>query len=155
VRRDVYEALGGFTAEVRCSEDTDLFLRAAASGPCLVLSGVPLVAHVNGPGDRLTAQFSQVLAGYVFLRRQEDAGIYPDAPGGDRLKDAMLAKCAAHTVLAAFAAGRADTAYRLYMGSLGYLWRAGNWHWLVRLPFVPLLAFLRPSSYKMRWTVSD
>lgn len=155
VRRDIYQALGGFTTEVRCSEDSDLFLRAAACGSCIVLSDVSLVAHIQGAGDRLTAQFSQVLAGYEFMLRQEEDGVYPDAPGGKRLKDVMLAKCTAHTVLAAFAAGRGAIAYRLYTAGLPRLWRAGNWHWLIRLPFVPLLAFLRPSSYRMRWTASD
>ena len=151
MRRDVYEALGGFTTEVFCSEDADLFMRAAASGLCLVLSGVPLVAHVDEPGERLTGHFSKVLAGYEFLLRQEGEGAYPAAPGGQWLKDSMLAKSVAHTVLSAFASGHSGIAYRLYVGGLPYLWRAGNWHWLIRLPLVPLLAFLRPSSYRMRW----
>lgn len=154
IRRDVYEALGGFTTEVRCSEDTDLFLRAAGSGPCFVLSGAPLVAHVDGPAERLTGHFPAVLAGYEFLLAREDDRLYPDAVNGTRLKDSMLAQCAAHTVLAAFAAGHVKVAYRLYLHSLPRLLRARNWHWLIRLPLVPLLAFLRPSNYRMRWTAS-
>jgi hypothetical protein len=155
VRRDVFEAIGGFTTEVRCSEDTDFFLRTAAAGPCVVVSGVPLVAHVDGPGERLTDHFPGVLAGYRFMLSQQAAGRYPDASGGKWLKDVMLAKCAAHTILTAFASGHPATAFRLYLDSFSYLWRARNWHWLIRLPLVPLLAFLRPSRYKMRWTTPD
>ena len=154
IRRDVYEALGGFTDDVRCSEDTDLFLRAAASGPCFVLSGPPLVGHVAGSQDRLTGRFSSVLAGYEFMLARDAGNHYPTRPDAARLKDKVLAQCTAHTVLAAFAAGHVGTAYGLYLRGLPRLARASNWHWLIRLPLVPLLAVLRPSSYAMRWSAT-
>lgn len=154
IRRDVHEALGGFTGDVRCSEDTDLFLRAANSGPCFVLSGPPLVGHVQGSQDRLTGRFSSVLAGYEFMVARDTHSHYPNHPAARRLKDQVLAQCVAHTVLAAFAAGRIGVAYRLYLQGVPRLWRARNSHWLIRLPLVPLLALLRPSSYAMRWTAT-
>lgn len=155
IRRDVYERLDGFTNHVRCSEDTDLFLRAAISGPCFVLSGPPLVAHVAGKGDRLTSSFSSVLSGYEFMLSQEARGQYPDSKTRPGLRDQVLAKCTAHTVLAAFATGHIKAAYGLYLRGVPRLFRVGNWHWLIRLPLVPLLVFLRPSSYSIRWTATD
>ena len=154
VRADVYRDLAGFTDEVRCSEDTDLFLRAADAGPCMVLSGTPLVAHVTGHGERLTGSFRTVLAGYEYMLRRESEGLYPEGPQSRRAKHEMLAKCAIHTALSAFAAGHVGTAYGLYLQSVPRLVRAGNWHWLLRVPLVPVLAILRPSSYSMRWTAA-
>ena len=154
VRRDVFESLGGFTSAVTCSEDTDLFLRAAAAGPCLVLSGAPLVAHVQGDGERLTGSFGAVLKGFEFMQDRDRAGQYPEAKSPGALKDRMLAQCAVHTALGAFAAGRVGVAYRLYLQNLPRMVRSGYWRWLVRLPLVPVLALLRPASYRMRWTTA-
>ncbi len=151
VRRDVFERLGGFTRDVTCSEDTDLFMRAADAGPCLVLSGAPLVAHVQGEGERLTGSFPAVLRGFEFMLDQDRAGYYPDPKTSGALKDRMLAQCAVHTALGAFAAGRVGTAYRLYLQNLPRMVRSGYWRWLLRLPLVPALALLRPASYRMRW----
>lgn len=152
VRRAVFEALGGFTEDVRCSEDTDLFLRAAAMGPCHILAGAPLVAHVAGAADRLTGNFASVRAGYEFMDARERAQGYPDSASGPALKDRVLAQCAAHTVLAAFASGHVRAAYGLYLRGLPRLVRGRNWHWALRLPLLPLLALLRPSSFAVRWS---
>ena len=154
IRHDVYDSLGGFTEAARCSEDTDLFLRAAASGPCMVLTGRPLVmvVHAAGAGGRLTGRVGPVLEGLRFLRAQDRAGRYPEAPTASGLRDRMLAKCASHTIRMAHAAGHAGIAYRLYLENLPRLWRARNWHWLIRLPLLPLLSRLRPASYGSEFT---
>ena len=150
IRRDVFKALGGFTAQVRCSEDTDLFLRAA-NLPCLVITGLPLVAHVQGHGDRLTGNFAQVADGLAFLLARDRAGLYPGVASEAGPKARMLAKSVVHTICAAFRAGRPGTAYRLYLCHLRLLLRARDWRWLVRLPLYPLLHLLRPGNYPMRW----
>lgn len=144
IRRDLFDGLGGFASEIRCSEDTDLFLRAADQ-PCVVVAGAPLVAHVQGGADRLTGNFPSVAQGLEFLLAR--AAAYP-APGP--LRRRMLAKSVTHTIRTAFGAGRARAAYGLYLRNLPLLLRAGAWHWLIRLPAYPLLHRLRPASYPMR-----
>ena len=151
VRADVFAGLGGYATDIRCSEDTDLFLRAAAAGRCLVLGGRPLVVHHVGRGDSLTSNFPSVLEGFERMLRAEGEGRYPCLPGASVAKARFLGKCAAHTIREAFGAGHPAEGYRLLWRHAGLLVRAQSWHWLMRLPIFPLLSLIRPQSYPMRW----
>jgi hypothetical protein len=148
VRRDVLMALGGFTGETRCAEDTDLFLRAARAGRCALLRGGPFVAVEEGRADNLTGSFGRVRDGAAFVMARAAAGAYPEAPGGRPFRSRLLAKVAANAIILAFASGRPLVAYRLLATHAALLARGREWRWLVRLPFFPLLALVRPASYR-------
>lgn len=151
IRRDVFQAIGGFTADTRWSEDTDFFLRAADKGPCAVADGRPLVAHIVGQPDNLSSGFVGVRFGMDYLLKQDRAGVYPDAPTAAWLRPALLAKSVAYTALMAFSSGQPGAAYSIIFGNLGLLIKGRNWHWLLRLPVLPLLALLKPRSFVFRW----
>ena len=151
IRRDVFRALGGFTTAIRCAEDTDLFLRAARSGPCAVVLGTPLVAHELGRADNLTAGWARVRDGARHILKRNAEGAYPEAPGGRPLKDRLLAKVVANAVLVGFAAGHPGAAYGMLVRHAGRLVAGREWHWLARLPLMPLLSSLKPASFRMRW----
>ncbi len=151
IHRRVLEALGGFAEAAETSEDTDLFLRAARMGPCILVTGKPLVAHELERGDNLTSNFSRVQNGLRFLMAEYRSGRYPEPDGGPLLRDQVLAKSVAHAALVGFATGHPGGAYALLFRYGRQLQRGGQWHWLVRLPFLPLLAYLKPSSYRFRW----
>lgn len=152
--REVFDTVGGFR-RVASSEDTDMFMRAAQLGPCRLVIGPPLVAHELGRGDNISAFYSRIEKGFRFILRENERGAYPQAPGGAALKRRMLDKIIVHTILMAFASGRPREAYRLMFRHGGTLMRAGDWHWLVRLPILPALAWLKPASFTMRWHPRD
>jgi hypothetical protein len=152
VRRDLFEALGGFTTETRCSEDLDLFLRAAQhSGPhgggCALVAGTPQVAVTTGRGDSLAGNFPYLRAGLQYLLAQDRRGAYPDPAGP---KAGFLAKVVAYTIRIGFATGYPMQAYALYLRHFPLLVAGRNWHWLARLPATPLLSLLRPASFPFR-----
>lgn len=146
IRRDVFTDIGGFVTDIRCSEDTDLFLRASSRGSCVVLDGAPFVAHVVGRNDHLTGDFEQVATGFDHLQRARARGEYSEGASPGAL-DRFFAQCAVHTIRAAFAAGNTVEAYRMMSRNAGLLVRARNWHWIARLPVYPLLGRLKPSSF--------
>jgi hypothetical protein len=109
-----------------------------------------MVAHVMGRPDNLSGDFRAMRRGLDFLLAQDRADAYPEGPTGPPLKDGVLAKSVAHTVLQAFAAGEIASAYGLLLLHGRILRRGRNWHWLLRLPMLPLLAALKPSSFVVR-----
>ena len=149
VRADVFAALGGFTGAVRCSEDTDLFLRADRSGPCLLVRAPLMMAHATG-GESLTGNAGCVADGFRHLLAQERAGRYPGGPGGDPARVAFLAGSAVYAARVAFATGHPGLAYRLALRHAGLILRGGKGRWLPRLWLTPLLALVRPRSYPFR-----
>jgi hypothetical protein len=149
VRADVFAALGGFTGKVRCSEDTDLFLRADRAGPCLLVRAPLMMVHAVG-GDSLTGDAPCVARGLGFMLAAERAGRYPGGRGSDPLRTALLAGSAVYAARVAFAAGHPGLAYRLALRHAGLILRGGKSRWLPRLLLTPLLALVRPRSYPFR-----
>jgi glycosyltransferase involved in cell wall biosynthesis len=150
VRADVFAALGGFTGAVRCSEDTDLFLRADRSGPCLLVRAPLMMAHATGGGDSLTGDAPCVARGFRFMLAAERAGRYPGGRGSDPLRTALLAGSAVYAARVAFAAGHPGLAYALALRHAGLILKGGRGRWLPRLLLTPLLALVRPRSYPFR-----
>lgn len=150
IRRDVFAALGGFTERVRCSEDTDLFLRADRAGPCVLVHRPALVRYAIAGEGSLTANAPCVIEGFDYMLGQEAAGRYPGGREGDPRRTALLAGSAVYTVRVAFATGHAGAAYRLLFRHLGLMRRGGRRRWIPRLLMTPLLALLRPRSYPFR-----
>lgn len=148
MRRDVFDGLGRFTEEVRCSEDTDLFLRANGSGAVLCLTGSWLVAHRIGEEDSLSGNAPAVAEGFDFLCAAETAGRYGTAsPAHGK----FLAEAAVYTARIAFAEGHLALAYRVLARQWGRIRSGDQGRWLWRLTLTPVLSLLRPASFPMRW----
>jgi glycosyltransferase involved in cell wall biosynthesis len=152
IEKRLFEELGGFTNEVLCSEDSDLFLRSNSLASCMTVNGPPLVAHLVDRGDHLTGNVRNIYRGLDFMLSRERAGYYPQNPPTTNFREQFLANAVAYAVLAAFANGDFTSAYRLYFVHLRRLAAGRNWHWLLRLPFMPLLGIIKPISYHVRWS---
>lgn len=151
-RRTVFQDLGGFTPEVRHSEDTDLFYRAGDRGPVAVIAApvmmgyrlsTPGAASLTNSGDSVRNMRTK------FLLDRNRAGFYP----GSAQKRAMaLSRTVAYTVRGYFGKGYVAPAYRVWWQGIGVLAAAGQWGALIKLPLTPLLHYLRPRRYPFRWT---
>lgn len=150
MRRDVFLDRGGFTERVRCSEDTDLFLRADPAGPCILVRGRMMMGYALGGGDSLTGDFPCVARGFDYMLEQERSGGYPGGRDADPARTWLLAGSAVHTVRLGFALGHPRAAYRLLVCHAALIRRGGRSRWLARLVLTPLLAQVRPRSYPFR-----
>ena len=150
MRRQIFERLDGFAPELRCSEDSDLFLRADGMGPCLVLTGAGLVGRQVGHDDALTASPPALAAGFRGMIRRERGGVYPKGRGGDPARVRFLAGAAVYTIRGAFAHGAPGLGYRVLLRHLPLILRGGQGRWIARLALTPVLSLLRPRSYSFR-----
>jgi glycosyltransferase involved in cell wall biosynthesis len=81
LRRDVFEAAGGFRDSLRNSEDWDLWIRVAPGRP-LAVADRPLVAYRTWPGSKsrsavnMERAWDDITSTYAHLARE--AGVTPD-----------------------------------------------------------------------------
>jgi len=151
ISRKAFALVGGFNPNLRCAEDTDLFLRLFTPHQCLVITSPDMVAIETGGGTTLTSDFRGVNEGLQFLLQQDKSGRYPDSPIDNKKRRVFLAGSTAYTILKAFASGNIGAAYMLYVRHFGTLVKGKNWHWLLRLPILPLLHLIRPNNFSFRW----
>jgi hypothetical protein len=145
IRRESFIELGGFELELKCAEDTDLFLRVAGStafigGPILV--GLRRSGHVS-----LTANIIEVKKGFEWMKSRLVSDTYQG-----RVEDvrSFVSGSCAYSIRAAFAAGFISIAYRLYFSNLILLFNIRTRKYLVRLPLTPLLHLIKPQAYPFR-----
>jgi GT2 family glycosyltransferase len=136
MRRDVFTALAGFCTEVRNAEDSDLILRGARFGPCVVLTGRPLVAHAKGADDALTANLEGGLRGLEFCIARNRAGRYPQTAVNPVR---IFAWSAITLIRKAFQTGDLRCAYGLLARYAWLICRGGAARKLVRLVLTPAL----------------
>jgi GT2 family glycosyltransferase len=151
ISRDAFLALGGFPVAFRCSEDSDLFLRADATCACVVVDAPALVAHHIDGGDSLSGNAPCVVEGFGRMLAHERAGEYPGGAGASPARIWFLAKSAVYAVRIAFAAGRPGLAYATLLRHVPLILRGGQGRWLWRLLLTPALGCVRPRSYAFRW----
>lgn len=146
IRKQTFDRLGGFPPELRCMEDTDLFLRVG--GGVMVVSRPVLAALRRSGHDSLSGNAAEVEKGFRWLFSKEKSGRYAGPPSDRRN---FLAGSCAYAIRTAFAAGNLARAYRLYLGNLRLLFSPRTRKHLVRLPLTPLLHFYDPTAYPFRW----
>ncbi len=151
ISRDAFLALGGFPVSFRCSEDSDLFLRADATCACVVVDAPALVAHHVDGADSLSGNAPCVVEGFERMLAHERAGEYPGGAGASPARIWFLAKSAVYAVRIAFAVGRPGLAYATLLRHVGLILRGGQVRWLWRLLLTPVLGCVRPRSYAFRW----
>lgn len=145
IRRDEFERLGGFPADLRCSEDSDLFLRVA--GETLVIAAPVLVGLRRAGQESLTGNVRNVLAGVDWLLEHDSGSRYAGTATDRR---SFMAGAAAYGIRVAFAGGYPGLAYRRYLASLARLADAHTRGHLLRLPLTPLLHLLKPAVHPFR-----
>lgn len=145
IRRAAFAAEGGFSPELRCSEDTDLFLRMG--GGAALLSGPRLVALRRSGHESLSGNAAEVARGFEWMLAANTTGRYP---GPAAARGGFLAGSCAHAIRIAFATGHPGLAYRLYAANARLLANPLTRHHLLRLPLTPLLHVLKPQSYPFR-----
>lgn len=148
LRRDLFESLGGFTDEVRCGEDTDLFYRAGLAGPVVSVTAPVMVAYRANNSDSITRRIDFLKAQTRFLLRRNREGTYPGPVG---LREKALCTTLLFAIRNFFAEGSLDGAYGAYLAGFPLLWRQRDWHNLIRVPLTPLLSLIRPQNYRVRW----
>lgn len=148
VRRDVFDAVGGFTREVRSGEDTDLFFRCGDRGPCLSIVAPTLLGYRANSPDSLSKQAGATEQAIRFILARHQAGAYP---GPDAVRDRTILKSVRITIRNFFADGHPGAAYRTYVAALPLLLAQRDWHHLLRLPLTPVLALVRPANHRFRW----
>lgn len=145
IRRAVFLERGGFSPDLRCSEDTDLFLRL--NGGAALLSGPRLAALRRSGHESLSGNAAEVARGFEWMQAADRTGRYPGTAAARRR---FLAGSCAYAIRMAFAAGRPGLAYRLYAAHAGLLANRRTRHYLLRLPLTPLLHLLKPQAYPFR-----
>lgn len=145
VRRTSFLASGGFAPELRCAEDSDLFLRN--TGQTALIRRPVLVGLRRSGHDSLTGNIPEVIKGYDWKRSKQRAGAYRGTAADLR---SYLAGSCAYAIRAAFAAGYVGSAYRLYFANLALLFDQRTRKYLLRLPLTPLLHLRNPRGYPFR-----
>jgi hypothetical protein len=148
VRKDVFEAVGGFTKEVRSGEDTDLFFRCGNQGPCVSIVAPVLLGYRSNSPDSLSKQAGATELAIHFILSRHRTGAYP---GPDDVRDRAVLKSARMTIRNFFANGHPAAAYRVFAASLPLILSQRDWHHLLRLPLTPLLSLVRPANHRFRW----
>lgn len=145
IRRAVFAGLGGFAADLRCMEDTDLFLRVPGS---VMTIASPVLAALRRSGhESLSGNVKEVIKGFHWLVTKAAEGCYIGRPEAIR---SFLAGSCAYSIRTAFAAGYPAQAYRIYLRNIQLLANSRTRKHLVRLPLTPLLHALRPAAYPYR-----
>lgn len=146
VRRSAFDKLGGFSPELRCAEDTDLFLRV--DGAVALLLHPVLVGLRRSGHESLTGNVPEVLKGFNWMVRRNAGGGYV---GDAQDRHSFLAGSCAYSIRTAFGSGYLFDAYRLYFSNLSLLKNPRTRGHLLRLPFTPLMHHLHPENYPFRW----
>ena len=147
VRRDIFEALGGFTTKTNCSEDTDLFLRADPLGP--------RAAHAANVGTLgwyggLTSNAPAVVGGVNFMLAREEAGEYSGEPFQDPGRNLLLAGAVISATRTAFAAGHPWLAYSLLLRRRSICIVPGAVAGFPAGKLTSVLSLVRPRNYRFR-----
>lgn len=147
MRRTDFLTLGGFAPELRCAEDTDLFLRSTGH---TALIRKPVLAGLRRSGhESLTGNIPEVIKGFEWMRSKQGSGVYRGT--ADELRSFIAGSCA-YSIRAAFASGHVGSAYRLYFENFTLLANTRTRKYLLRLPLTPLLHLRNPRGYPFRLT---
>lgn len=145
VRRTSFLASGGFAPELRCAEDTDLFLRSTGQ---TALIRKPVLAGLRRSGhESLTGNIPEVIKGFEWMQSKQGTGAYRGT--SEELRSFLAGSCA-YSIRAAFASGYIGSAYRLYFTNLVLLSDTRTRKHLLRLPLTPVLHLRKPRAYPFR-----
>jgi glycosyltransferase involved in cell wall biosynthesis len=132
IRRDVFEAVGGFTDRWINGEDADLAMRLGAA-PGFVQVTVPETFGYRRHSASEMANFDRTLAGAWHMVNQECQGAYPGGRRAAPARRQILARHLRSVMLEAVRNRRAADAWRMYAST--FAWHVGQRRWRFLLAF--------------------
>jgi glycosyltransferase involved in cell wall biosynthesis len=148
VRRDAFQAVGGFETSIRCAEDIDLFYRLEGTGSVISAIGVDLVGYRLNSGGSLSSNPVLMREGLDFMERELARGRYP---GPEAELRAMMNRRRTRWARIYFARGMVRAPYGLLLPDMPTRFRTlGVVEWL-KLVLTPPLSLVRPSNYHFGW----
>lgn len=133
VQADAMRAHGGFSAELRCSEEQDLYLRMGLENKFIFVEAPALYAYRQRKHS--VSRTMQVVAESVRqVIKRERLIVYP---GGDALRHnraIIYARMVRYTISRCLQFGDRKNAVSLYRYGFRYLWQTGYYRDIVTLP---------------------
>jgi glycosyltransferase involved in cell wall biosynthesis len=142
IRTDILKAAGGFVPTRNNSEDIDLCLRLGTACGFIRLQSPPLfakLAHANNVGLQLGLSAN----GLKEIHVRERARAYPGGPRGKYARLALITLASRKTISEAARQGQIGQAWSLYRQCLMWNVRLGRWRFVLALPAVAIVGFLR------------
>ncbi len=116
----------------------------------MVFDGDDLVGRQRGEDDSLTDNWAYVVDGLDRMKRKERDGLYPRGADGDARRLRVRRRHGRARGPAVLRQRRDRARLPVFFANLGPMLRGGRTRWVLRLPLTPLLALLRPKSYRFR-----
>ena len=135
IRRDVFEAVGGFTREWINGEDADLLMRLGTSDGFVHVSA-PSTFGYRTHGDSAMANFDRTIAGAWYMVEAERAGRYPGGGARATTRRRILGRHLRSVMLSALGRGRRRDAWRMYRATFRWHLGLGRWRFLLAFPFM-------------------
>lgn len=133
VQTDAMRAYGGFSAELHCSEEQDLYLRMGLEDKFIFVERPPLYAYRQR--SQSMSRTVQVIAESVRqVIERERLRVYPGGGALRRNRAIIYARMVRYTISRCLQSGDRKDAVRLYRYGFPYLWRTGYYRDLVTLP---------------------
>jgi glycosyltransferase involved in cell wall biosynthesis len=139
VRRDAFDAAGGFAEQLVNGEDADLVMRLGAA-PGFVQVLAPATFGYRTHANSAMADVDQTLRGAWHLLRTENAHGYPGGEERAAARRRILGRHLRSLMLAAAGSGRHAEAWRMYRAT--FMWHVGLRRWRFLFAF-PLMAARR------------
>jgi hypothetical protein len=142
VKRDAFEAVGGFASDPVNLEDHDLSLKLGASqGFVQIEQPVTMAWRLHGGG--VTNDLSRSLAGCQQLIDRERAGAYPGGTARAHVRRGIITTHARSVSLECLKAGRIRDALGVYGSTFEWHLSLGRWKYLIAFPLSALAAPFR------------
>ena len=121
IRRDVFSAVGGFSASLINGEDADLALRLGVARGFVQITSPPTFGYRQHAGG-LTNDLGRSIEGALVQIRTEKAGCYPGGPRRARERRMIITRHVRSLTLQSLRAGFERESWRLYRGT--FFWNA-------------------------------
>lgn len=139
IRREAFEAVGGFDPARINAEDHDLALRLGTTAGFVQVTAPVTVAHRIHPGNEM-GDATKNLAGLRRLVAREAQGAYPGGPARRAARRQIISRHVRAAVLGAARAGQFGAVFDLYRDTFLWNLRAGRAAYLAAAPVFGLKA---------------
>jgi GT2 family glycosyltransferase len=142
IRRDAFEAVGGFTEEWVNDEDTDLTLRMGVA-PGFVQIIAPATFAYREHAGSVQKDHQRLRAGTWSRVRAEKAGQYPGGKARARERRRILTRHIRWVVIGCLKLGLLREAWRLYWATFAWNISLGRIKYLMAIPMLAGMSYLR------------
>lgn len=143
VKREAFNAVGGFTTERVGAEDADLYLRLGTAPGFVFVRAPVLVAYRTHPGS-FSLDVGSGVAGRWAMLRAERAGRYPGGRARRADRRAIITSHCRSACVVAARGGRVREAAALYAATLPWHVAQARWRFILGFPALLARAIVRP-----------